>query len=212
MFTPKKFLNTDIAEQIQLMRQYPLATLITEHDDGVQASHVPMLVVEQDDQLWLHGHIARATPIWRNPLKHTPALAIFHGPNCYISPNLYPTKQQDGRAVPTWNYVSVQVTGEIEFVHDGDWLVEMLNQLTDEHEASNASPWRLTDAPQTYLDKQVQAIVGVRIKVTSIHGKWKVSQNQPAVNQQGVIKGLTEQGGAAQLAMAELVKDKAGAL
>lgn len=211
MYVPKKFRSTDINEQLELVKQYPLATLVTNNQDGVEASHIPMLLTENEGEMWLQGHIARANPLWKAPLASTSVLAVFTGPNCYISPNLYPSKKRDGRAVPTWNYTAVHVSGDIEFITNPQWLLATLDQQTMQQEDNSPTPWRLADAPEDYLDKMVKAVVGFRIKVSNIVGKWKVSQNQPEENQAGVVAGLTEQGHDAQLAMAELVTAKSEA-
>lgn len=207
MYIPKALRNENLNEQIELMNQYPLATLITQHSDGVQANHIPIKVVQEGEQVWLTGHLARGNPMWKTHLSETPALAVFMGPNTYISPSFYPSKRVDGRAVPTWNYAAVHARGQLEFIQDEHWLLDQVTQQTNEQEAHLDNPWQVNDAPAEYLDKMLKAIVGFRIRVTNLQGKWKVSQNQPEANQAGVIAGLTEQGHDTQLAMAKLVSE-----
>ena len=117
-------------------------------------------------------------------------LLIFNGPNCYISPNYYPTKKETGKAVPTWNYVVVHVKGRISFIHDEKWVYSMIDSLTSIHESNQDIPWSMADAPETFIKKMLPAIVGIEISIDSIEGQWKLSQNQPQANKLGVVKGL----------------------
>jgi len=196
MYSPKIFENTDLAEQLELIRTHPLATLIVNTEQGLEANHIPF-VLDNDTQngsIRLLGHIAKQNPLHLNTLNGDDALLVFNGPEAYISPSYYPSKQNDPRVVPTWNYTSVHVRGSISFIRNPAWLYSMLERLTASQEQAFARPWRLEDAPADYLQKMQNAIVGIEINVESIQGKWKVSQNQSAENQQGVIDGLTSSG------------------
>ena len=150
-----------------------------------------MSLVWREDKLYLHTHIAKVNQVWQSVAESSEVLVIFNGPNCYISPNNYPTKQQTGKAVPTWNYVTVHVQGSIAFIHDSSWIYQALETLTTDQESKQSTPWAITDAPLSYINKMLPAIVGIEIAVTSIMGQWKLSQNQPQVNQLGVIEGLS---------------------
>jgi transcriptional regulator len=187
------------------MQSNPFATLITSSMEGVEANHLPMRLVTVDDEEVLHGHIAKVNPLWRNSRDGAQVLAIFHGPNCYVSPNYYPTKQETGRAVPTWNYVVVHVSGRLRFVHDENWNLAMLNTLTSQHEATQAQPWSTADAPKAYIDKMLPAIVGIEISKLSISGNWKLSQNQPEENKRGVVAGLSSEDDNNAKRIAELI-------
>jgi len=148
---------------------------------------------ECGDKVFLQGHIAKVNNLWKNLENGTEVLVVFSGPNCYVSPNYYPTKKQHGKAVPTWNYVTVHAKGQLSFVHDDVWNLQMINALTDQHEASQKKPWSIADAPADYIQKMLPAIVGLQIDVSSIVGQWKLSQNQPEQNQQGVFEGLSKE-------------------
>ena len=118
-------------------------------------------------------------------------MVIFNGPNCYISPNNYPTKKDTGKAVPTWNYMVVHVKGNISFIDDNEWIYEMLDTLTQEHESQQVIPWSIKDAPASYIQKMLSVLVGIKIEIIYINSQWKLSQNQPDINQSGVVEGLS---------------------
>ncbi|MDU0112700.1 FMN-binding negative transcriptional regulator [Psychrosphaera aquimarina] len=207
MYAPNNFKQTDIRELIAIMREYPFATLITHSISGIEANHLPVTIVESDGGMAIHAHIAKANKLWQSVEQGADVLLIFNGPNCYVSPNYYPTKKENGRAVPTWNYVVVHVKGNISFIHDEQWVYRMLDTLTKEHEAEQISPWSITDAPVEYIDKMLSAIVGIEISIDEIEGKWKLSQNQPDVNKLGVMQRLIENGQAQQVKISELIND-----
>jgi len=132
-------------------------------------------------------------------------LAIFHGPDSYITPGWYATKQETGKVVPTWNYAVVHAYGSLRVIDDASWVRAQLETLTAHNEAGFAHPWSVSDAPHEYTEKLIEAIVGFEIVITKLTGKWKVSQNQPAQNQAGVITGLNNSGLRDAEAMAALV-------
>jgi transcriptional regulator len=134
------------------------------------------------------------------------ALAVFRGPDAYVSPAWYPTKHDTGKVVPTWNYAVVHAHGPVRFIEDRAWLRQLVEQLTNRHEAGRREPWRITDAPPDYIDRQLGAIVGIEIPITRLVGKWKVGQNRPPEDQAGVVEGLSHEGGDAAAAMARLVR------
>nr|WP_276315746.1 FMN-binding negative transcriptional regulator [Alloalcanivorax xenomutans] len=190
VYQPRAFRQTDATALDDLIRDFPFATLVIEQE-GLAANHLPLLLRRRGDgRATLVGHLARANPMCDEGFEPVSALAIFHGPQGYISPNWYPSKARDGRAVPTWNYAVVHVRGTLTLEHDPRWLRALLNQLTDHMESGFDTPWRLQDAPEDYLARMIAATVGVRLEVREIEGKWKLSQNQPEENQKGVISGL----------------------
>jgi transcriptional regulator len=138
----------------------------------------------------LHGHIARANPLWREYQEGAQALAIFQGPQAYVSPSFYPSKAVSGEVVPTWNYVVVHASGTLRFIHDVDWLRGFVAKLTETYERPRPTPWKIDDAPARYIDKMLSLIVGFEFSISSLTGKWKVSQNRPAADRQGVVHHL----------------------
>lgn len=184
----------------QLMREHPLASLIAQTQEGMVANHIPLLLQPGvDGQDLLLGHVARANPLWREVDTAQEVLAIFHGPQAYISPGWYPTKREHGKAVPTWNYAVVHAWGRLRVVDDAAWLRDLVSRLTTTHEAQFEKPWSIEDAPADYIEKMVSAIVGIEITITRLEGKSKMSQNQPAVNREGVVQGLAESGDAQEM-------------
>ncbi len=189
-----------------MMKAYPLATLVTTGQHGVEVNHIPLILKEVaagEQVLW--GHIAKANPLWQELDDSASVLVIFHGPNGYVSPNYYPTKQEHGKVVPTWNYVAVHVRGQLDFIHEDRWKLEMLNNLTEQHESQQKNPWAVKDAPKEFTQSLLGAIVGVEIKVTSMEGKWKAGQNQPNKNRQGTIDGLSVSPNQADKKMAQVM-------
>lgn len=205
MYVPKHFQEPDRAAMSDLVQAFPLATLVTMSSSGLNANHIPLRWEQAiGPHGALQGHIARANPLWTDLAEHD-ALAIFHGHDAYITPNWYPTKQETGRVVPTWNYTAVHLYGRIRTIEDPAWLLALLQRLTDEREARFTTPWRVSDAPAEYIEKLIGAIVGIEMEVTRAVGKWKTSQNQPAANREGAIEGLTASGEEAGAAMAALI-------
>lgn len=207
MYIPSHFEESRIDILYDLIRTHPLATLVTMSAGGINANHIPLhLSVEPGGKNILRGHVARANPIWSDLVGNVEALAIFHGPNTYISPSWYPAKQEHGKAVPTWNYTAVHAYGTLRIIDNPAWLRSQLEMLTAQHEAAFDTPWRIDDAPPEFIDRMLGAIVGIEIAITKLSGKWKVSQNQPAANREGVIQGLQGNGSDHAIDMAALVK------
>jgi transcriptional regulator len=154
----------------------------------------------------LRGHISRANPQWRDFAADVEALAIFAGPQHYISPSWYPSKEEHGKVVPTWNYVVVHAYGRLATFDDRDALLANVRALTQTHEAPRNEPWRVEDAPAAYIDGQLKGIIGVALTITRLEGKWKVSQNRPAPDRAGIVRGLRAEGDEPSLTMANLVE------
>lgn len=206
MHIPDKFKQTEEEQLKELIREYPFSTLITHSESGIEANHLPVTLTNIDGKDVIHAHIAKANALWKSVQNGAEILLIFNGPNCYVSPNYYPTKKASGKAVPTWNYVTVHVKGSISFIHDESWIYSILDTLTSEHESNQEEPWSIKDAPETYIKKMLSAIVGIEITIDSILGKWKLSQNQPDINKLGVIKGLLVKGETNEIQVSGLVK------
>lgn len=189
MFIPKIFAENDPDKIKQIITAYPLATVVSYSDAGLEANHIPLLLTENaEKKLILQGHIAKANPLCQR--MPNAVLVIFSGPECYVSPGYYPSKQVDGKAVPTWNYVVVHINGALRFIHDADWCLDLVSRLSNHHEYNRSHPWSVSDAPQEYIDNLLSAIVGLEITVESLVCKAKLSQNQSADNKQGVVDGL----------------------
>ena len=207
MYLPAHFAETRAEPLHALMRERPFATLVHCAGGTPTADHLP-LALSPDGRL-LRGHVARANPLWQTAAG-SEVLAVFHGPQAYVSPGWYPTKREHGKAVPTWNYVTVHAHGRLRVVDDPGRLREMLDELVDRHEEGFEPRWRIADAPADYIDSMLRAIVGVEIEIGRLEGKWKVSQNQPAANREGVVAGLRDRGGDEAGAMADLVNAAGG--
>lgn len=206
MYQPSYHREDRLAVHHALIRAYPLGTMITDGANGIEGNPVPFIL---DDQVGPNGllkaHIARANSQWRNFDKRREALVVFMGPQTYISPSWYVTKQETGKVVPTWNYACVHVYGHVHVIDDRDWLLAQIRALTDLEERDRPNPWSLDDAPLAYINAMVEAIIGIEIPINRIEGKWKVSQNRNEADRAGVIAGLTETGDETDLAMADLV-------
>jgi len=206
MYIPSQFDESRPEILHALLRAHPLGTLVTLGTSGLNANHIPFeFDAQQGEHGTLRAHIARANPLWKDFSSEVEALVVFQGAQTYISPGWYPTKEEDGRAVPTYNYMVVHAYGPLRVIDDAEWIRAQVQRLSERHETGQARPWKITDAPADYIDKLLKALIGIEIPVTKLAGKWKVSQNQPAANREGVVRGLREQGGDAALAMAAAV-------
>ncbi len=194
----------------ELMRARPLATLVTLTSGGLDANHIPLHLTDTPAPFGtLRGHVARANPLWRDFAKEAEVLAIFHGPDAYITPSWYATKKETGKVAPTWNYAVVHAHGALRVFDDAAWVHTHLEALTDYHEANFPKPWAVSDAPHEFTEKLIESVVGIEIVITRLSGKWKVSQNQPAQNRAGVIEGLGGCESSDAAAMAGLVEGDA---
>ena len=193
------------------IRAHPLGTLVTIGDQGLEANQIPWwLEVAETGKLRLLGHVARANPLGQSSATQPEVLVVFQGPAQYISPGWYPTKQEHGRVVPTWNYVVVHAHGRVVFHEDPSWIRAQLERLTDQMEANQPRPWSVGDAPPEYIAALLKSVVGVEILVNRLEGKWKVSQNQPEINRAGVIRALSTMPNSAAQEMARLVGEAGG--
>jgi transcriptional regulator len=208
MYQPAHFREDRLEVQHALIRAHSLGLLITAGPGGLQANHVPFLVdANGSDQGTLRAHLARANPQLRELAAVAECMVVFQGPQTYISPSLYPTKHEHGKVVPTWNYITVHAWGRPQVFDDDAWLQRQVDDLTSHKEGARPAPWRVSDAPEPFVVAQLKGIVGVEIPIARIEGKWKVSQNRPAVDQAGVVAGLRGDGGDAGI-MATLVAER----
>jgi transcriptional regulator len=207
MYLPRHFEEARAEVLHELIVAHPLATLVTLTSHGLEANPIPLHLRHEGGAFGtLVGHVARANPMWTQFDPSVEALAVFHGPQAYITPSWYATKRQTGKVVPTWNYVIVQARGPLRIRDDADWVRELLHALTARHEAARPAPWSVDDAPRDYTEALMRSVVGIEIPITRLTGKWKVSQNQPAANRAGVVAGLVDDGTPDAAAMAELVQ------
>jgi transcriptional regulator len=190
MYLPAHFVQSDRGALHALVREHPLAALVTDGPEGLTADPVPLELDAADGEHGtLLGHVARANPLWRVAAGR-PVLAIFSGPQAYVSPSWYASKAATHKVVPTWNYTVVHAHGVLEAVDDAPWLRALVGRLTDRHEAGRAAPWAVADAPADYVQQMLRAIVGIRIPIARLVGKWKVSQNRSEADRLGVAAGL----------------------
>jgi transcriptional regulator len=185
MYVPDHFREDRPDVLHQAMRRIGFATLVTKDLD---ANHLPMLL---EDGV-LRGHVARANPVWKS--GEGAALAIFLGPHAYVSPNWYPSKAETGKAVPTWNYITVHVRGQIHWRQEPDWLRAHLTALSQEHESGRSTPWQVSDAPENYIETMLRGIVGFELAIESLEGKYKLSQNRDAADRAGVREAFEREG------------------
>ena len=204
MYLPTHFAETRPEVLHELIRSQPLATLVTLDAGLPVADEIPFLLDAERNVL--RGHVARANPLCKAHPNGAPALAIFRGPQAYVSPGWYPSKAEHGKHVPTWNYVVVHARGPLRLIDDPAALRRFLDALTTQHEASLPKPWKIADAPADYIAQMMNAIVGIEIAVESLTGKWKTSQNRTADDRLGVVQGMRQRAGAATEDMAQLVE------
>jgi transcriptional regulator len=207
MYVPRHFKEDDIGKLQQYIRDYGFGLLVVADDDGIEANHVPFhLASEQNGPLGqLQCHLARSNLAWKRLHDGARVLAVFQGPDAYVSPSWYETKAETGRVVPTWNYLAVHAEGSARIIEDPKWLKHHLNRLTDQHESGRSNPWSVDDAPTDFTERLVAAIVGVEIKIETLTGKLKASQNQPEKNRASVKAGLEVGEGAHNRAMAKFI-------
>jgi len=196
MYRPEAFDQPDRAALLAAIAEAPFATVVSQTSGGLEASHLPLLHVEEGGEDRLIGHFAKANPQWQS-LEGQAVLAIFQGPQGYVSPGWYASKREHGRVVPTWNYIAVHVHGEARLIQEAEALHALVSRLTQRFEASRPEPWAVTDAPMRFTDGMLKGIVGLSIAVSRIEGKWKLSQNRPAADREGVIAGLEAEGAGA---------------
>lgn len=194
MYTPSAFREDDCSALRRIMSESRLATLVTATAKGLLATPMPLIFDEREGaEGVLYGHLARANEQWRTP-PIGEALAMFQGLDAYITPSWYAAKQEHGKVVPTWNYVALHAYGPVEFFDDAAKLYEIVTRLTDLHEKARDEPWAVTDAPEPFIAAQLKGIVGMRLTLTRLEGKRKMSQNRPKADRQGVAEGLRQSG------------------
>lgn len=191
MYCPAHFSEDRTPVLHDAIRRTGLANLVTLGPEGLTATPLPLLLDPTSGSYGtLRGHMARANPQWRRFSTDVPTLAIFMGPHAYVSPSWYPSKRETGKAVPTWNYVTVHAHGPLEIFDDPDLLRDDVAALSARHEAGRPDAWAVSDAPKDFIEAMLKGIVGFRMTITRLEGKWKMSQNRPAPDRDGVVRGL----------------------
>jgi transcriptional regulator len=190
MYVPPAFKDDDLDSIRSIIRDARLASLVTATAEGPIATPLPFFLEESEGEYGtLYGHLARANPQWKLPPVGE-ALAIFNGPEAYVTPSWYATKQETGKVVPTWNYIAVHAYGTVEFFQEPERLLDVVTRLTRKYEEMRAKPWAVSDAPADFIASQLRGIVGIRIPVSRFEGKRKMSQNRPEADRIGVVAGL----------------------
>ncbi|MEN5149319.1 FMN-binding negative transcriptional regulator [Pseudomonas orientalis] len=191
MYTPRAFAIDDLPQLQQLIQHTRLAQLVTVGENGLQASHLPLLLnPDEGPNGTLYGHLAKANPQWRELQNGHEALVIFAGADAYVSPAFYPAKAEHGKVVPTWNYMAVHAYGKAQVFNDAERLLKVVSALTERHESGRPQPWAVSDAPADYIDGMLKAIVGFALPIERVIGKRKLSQNRSAADVAGVREGL----------------------
>lgn len=205
MYVPPAFAIADLREVHDLIRASRLGFLVTRSSVGLQSTPLPLFLDAQEGEYGtLYGHVARANSHWTSPVEGE-GMALFMGPNAYITPSWYPTKAATGKVVPTWNYVAVEAHGPVEFFDHPDRLREVVTRLTRIYEEPRDRPWAVSDAPPDYVKSQLRAIVGIRMPIVRVDGKRKMSQNRSAEDRAGVIEGLSQSDNPQDVVVANLV-------
>ena len=206
MFMPEHFRVEDVAEMHALMRAHPFAALVSMTPSGLYGTHLPTVLKEEGPCGTIECHLARANPHWKDLAKGEEAMMIFQGADGYITPNWYATKAQTGKAVPTWNYAIVHAYGRPAIMNDKDWLKRHVTELSDQQERTEAHPWKVADAPETYVDVMLRGIVGFRFEITRLEGKWKMSQNREMRDRVTTADGLERRGRNEHAQVAEVIR------
>ena len=205
MYQPNHHRVEDVLEMHALMRARPFAALVSAGSAGLDANHLPTVLKDEGPYGVIECHLARANPHCRDLAACNEALMIFQGPEGYITPNWYPSKAVHGKVVPTWNYAIVHAYGRPEVMQEKEWLLRHVTELTAQQEKTEARPWALSDAPDSYIEVMLRGIVGFRFGITRLEGKWKMSQNREMQDRMGVAKGLNTRATGDDLEMAEII-------
>lgn len=190
MYVPPAFREDDVAERHAAMRAARLSSFVTATAEGLIATPLPLFLDEAEGAHGvLYGHLARANPQWKAaPIGE--AMALFTGPDAYVTPSWYATKRETGKVVPTWNYLAVHAYGPVEFFEDAGRLLDVVTRLTNLHERPRPEPWAVADAPEPFIRSQLRGIIGLRMPISRLDGKRKMSQNRSAGDRAGVAQGL----------------------
>jgi transcriptional regulator len=203
MYVPRHFNEARRDVLLDFVRKQPFGLLIASGESGLEVASIPFLVESKSHEMLLfQAHVARANPIWRGA-NASEVVVVFQGPHAYVSPNWYPSKAESGEVVPTWNYVMVEARGTLTVRDDVAWLREHVTRLTETHERDQPRPWAVDDAPREFTDKLLKGVVGLELSVSSLVGKWKLSQNRSEPDRAGVARSLAQRDEAGARAVAD---------
>lgn len=205
MYQPDHHRVDDLALMHALMRARPFVALVSGGAEGLYATHLPTVLKDIGQYGVVEFHLARANPHWKYLAEGNEALMIFQGSEGYITPNWYPSKAEHAKVVPTWNYAVVHAYGRPEVMQDTDWIRHHVTELTAQQERNEAEPWAVTDAPESFIEAMLRGIIGFRLAITRLEGKWKMSQNRDMKDREGVVRGLRKRGAGDDLELAEIV-------
>ncbi|WP_367394364.1 FMN-binding negative transcriptional regulator [Pseudomonas sp. X4] len=192
MYNSKPHQEHDLGRLHQHMLDTRLAILVSKGEQGLLATHLPVLVdIAEGEFGTVYAHLARGNPQWHDLKQGGEALLVFPGADAYVSPGYYPSKADNPKVVPTWNYLAVHAYGPAEVIHDAEPLLAIVSRLTEHHEQGRSEPWNVTDAPRDYLDGMLRAIVGIRLPIARLQGARKLSQNRSEQDIAGVREGLS---------------------
>jgi len=206
MYNPASYAEMRLDVLHAFIRAHPLGALVKNGPNGPEATHLPFFLDAPAGLL--RCHMARANPFWKGLGSDGGVLVIFAGADHYVTPSWYPSKRENGKVVPTWNYITIHATGPAHLFEDTPSLLRHLHEITDAQEARFAQQWSVADAPPDYVEGLTKAIVGVEIAVKLLEGKWKVSQNRYATDQEGVLAGLEALDSPASREMADHIRDR----
>ncbi len=206
MYVPRHYREERVEVMHDLIRRSSLATLVTLGSEDLIANHIPVFLDDSSGPFGaLRCHVSRANAQWSGSRQDVKALAIFHGPSGYVTPSWYPTKAETGRVVPTYDFAVVHAYGPLVVHDDPDWLSAHVRELTRHHENPFAEQWSVDDAPADFIKAQIKGIVGIEIPIERLEGKWKVSQNRPLADREGVVEGLRQMSDASAEELARLI-------
>ncbi|MFG0753960.1 FMN-binding negative transcriptional regulator [Pseudomonas sp. TYF_14] len=192
MYNSKPHQEHDLTRLHQHMLDTRLAVLVSQGEQGLLATHLPVLVnTAEGDFGTVYAHLARANRQWQDLQHGGEALLVFPGADAYVSPGYYPSKAENPKVVPTWNYLAVHAYGTAEVIHEAEPLLAIVSRLTDRHEQGRSEPWKVTDAPADYIEGMLRAIVGIRLPIARLQGARKLSQNRSGQDIAGVREGLS---------------------
>ncbi len=206
MYIPKYHALTDVATMHNHIKEHPLGAWVCNAQRELIANHIPFVLNPQHGNHGrLLGHVSRANPVWRELSTGARSVVMFMGPHAYISPSWYPGKHQHGKVVPTWNYVTVHAHGMARAIEDSNWILDVIGRLTNAQESRRQQPWKLSDAPQEYIEKMLRAVVGIEITIDQLEGRLKVSQDEDKQDRLGTVEGLRQTSESSSQVLAELV-------
>lgn len=209
MYMPKYHAMTDVSEMQAHLDEHPLGAWVCSGDAGLVANHIPFVLDRSAGEFGrLLGHVSRANPVWRQLAQGAASVVMFMGPQAYITPAWYPGKQEHGKVVPTWNYITVHAHGAMRAVEDAAWTLDMLNRLTDAQESGRPDPWRVGDAPADYVRQTLRGIVGIELTIERLEGRLKLSQDEALADRQGTIEGLRREPDSASHELARRVEQQ----